>query len=253
MQRMSIKSGIHGATYFFNTTLRENHSFTNTITQNPVQEGAYVNDHVYQQPITFTADIGESDCMGSTSSSFSSSKQAFTALETMWKEVDPLTITTEFSQYKDMLIESFNVSRDYKTMNAMRATIIFQQIIVTNAVEISMGKTNLGTKSGTTSEEYKTLKISASAYTNIKVKYKGQTMALENYFRKYSSSQSKFTKNNAGGVYTITPIINGAIANGSTFLMGAGITETYNEFVKGAQQSNYNSATNSLLSSIIGG
>lgn len=171
MQRVSIKSNTTGCTYFFNVTFKEMHSFTNQITQNPVQTGAAINDHVYQQPCTFTWDVGVSDCVGSIfgSSGVAASVQAFIVLETMWQTADVLTVTTEFHQYTNMIIKSFVVTRDKTSMYAMRATVTFQEIIVTSAVSISVsqkttsapqttGKTNAGTKATSTSD-YK-----ASAY-----------------------------------------------------------------------------------------
>lgn len=158
MQRVSVKSNTTGITYFFDVTLRETHSFTNQITQNPVQTGAAINDHVYQQPYTFTWDVGVSDCMSTMKgASASSSASAFNVLEVMWQTADILTITTEFFTYKNMLIQSFVVTRDKTSMLAMRATVTFQEVIITDAVSISVsqkktadpnatGQTNGGTK-----------------------------------------------------------------------------------------------------------
>lgn len=142
MQRVSIKSNTTGYTYFFDVTFKETHSFTNQITQNPVQTGAAVNDHVYQQPCTFTWDVGASDCFASItgSSGIASSTQAFAVLEFMWQTADVITVTTEFHQYTNMIIKSFVVNRDKNTMFGMRATVVFQQIIVTEAVAISVSQ-----------------------------------------------------------------------------------------------------------------
>lgn len=159
MGKVSIKSSY--GTYFFDVTFKESHSFQNVITQNPVQEGASIDDHVYQQPITFMWDVGVSDCFASANSgvpsSPSHSSSAFTILKMLWETADTLTITTTFQQYKNMVLKSFIAIRDKATMSAMRATVIFQQIIVTSAVEISVsqkissypqttGKTDIGNK-----------------------------------------------------------------------------------------------------------
>ena len=141
MQRVSIKSNTTGITYIFDVTFKETHSFTNQITQNPVQTGAAINDHVYQQPCTFTWDVGVSDCLSTMKgSSSSSSASAFNVLEVLWKTADLLTVTTEFRQYTNMIIKSFVVNRDKTSMYALRATVLFQQIIVTNAVSISVSQ-----------------------------------------------------------------------------------------------------------------
>lgn len=175
MQRVSIKSNTTGYTYFFDVTFKETHSFTNQITQNPVQTGAAVNDHVYQQPCTFTWDVGASDCFASTtgSSGIASSTQAFAVLESMWQTADVITVTTEFHQYTNMIIKSFVVNRDKSSMFGMRATVVFQEIIVTEAVAISVsqkttsdpqttGKNNSGAKATSTSDYKQSAYITGS-------------------------------------------------------------------------------------------
>lgn len=239
MQRVSITSGIHGTTYFFDTTFKESHSFTNIITQNPVQTGAAVNDHVYQQPIMFSWDVGVSDCKGSLNGlSFSTGKQAFDALEKMWQEADMLTITTEFKQYTNMIIKSFVVVRDKVTMTAMRATVVFQQVIVTDAVEISVsqkntsapqttGKTNGGTKA-TKQAKTNIVKIKDQDYTtDIKVKYGGKTFTLEDYLIKYANQSCDI--DNGIWKITLSPILSSSVANGSTFIAN-GQTLSYDQF-----------------------
>lgn len=175
MQRVSVKSNTTGITYFFDVTFKETHSFTNQITQNPVQTGAAVNDHVYQQPCAFTWEVGASDCLGAMGkgTSWSSSVYAFAVLESMWQTVDVLTVMTEFHQYTNMIIKSFVVNRDKNSMFAMRATVVFQEIIVTEAVAISVsqkttsdpqatGKNNAGVKATSTSDYKQSAYITGS-------------------------------------------------------------------------------------------
>lgn len=165
MQKVLISA--QGAQFIFDVTFKETHSFTNTLTQHPVQTGAAINDHVYQQPINFTWDVGQSDCLGTASGSMSRSATAFTVLRSLWAGAVPVTITTEFQQYTNMVIKSFVVNRDKSTMYGMRATVVFQQIIESNAVSISVsqkttavpqttGKTttaNKATKTATTANQ----------------------------------------------------------------------------------------------------
>ena len=172
MSKMIISDSAYG-TYFFDTTFKEMPSFTNQITQNPVQTGAAINDHLYHQPITLTIDVGVSDVVTSFSSScFASgarSIDAFAYFEKLWEGGNALTIGTESCTYKNMVVKSFTPLKDKTTMHVFRATVTFQQIIVTDAVAIGVsqkktadpqttGKTNAGTKATSTSD-YK-----ASAY-----------------------------------------------------------------------------------------
>lgn len=160
MSSVAVKSSSLG--YFvFDATFRETHNFTNAITQNPVQTGAAINDNAYSQPIILTCDVGVTDCSfptGSFGGNASRSLSAFGVLAKLSQSRDVMDVTTSFGTYQNMMIKSFIPIREPKTMLALRATVVFQQVIVTNAVEISVaqkkttapqttGKTTSGTKS----------------------------------------------------------------------------------------------------------
>lgn len=220
-----------GNSYYMDVTFKETHTFTNEITQNPVQEGAYINDHVYQQPITFMWDIGMSDCLGSVisgqfSSSAGRSVSAFEVLESLWESATILTITTSFKQYTDMLIRSFVATKDKHTMFGMKATVLFQQIITVAATDIPVtakqssdaqatNKNNAGAK--TTTPSSKTNKITIPFDFVRTATYSGKTYSIEDYFKKYSSSKGK---NDALFQYTIAPVVPASIANATTFRLG---------------------------------
>lgn len=237
-----------GNSYYFDVTFKETHTYTNEITQNPVQTGANINDHVYQQPILFTWDVGMSDCLTSIiPGQFDSLEQrsvaAFDVLESLWEYGKLLTVTTAFRQYKNMLIKSFVPYRDKHTMFGMRATVIFQQIIVTAATDISVtatessdpqttSQTNTNTKSTTLSKD--TQKIVIPLYKIRNATYGGKTMSIEDYFSKYSSSKGSNDINFFGGHfydYSITPIIPASVTSATTFQIG-GVKYTYAELLK---------------------
>ena len=141
MALVSVEDSATGNSYYFDVTFKETHTYMNEITQNPVQDGANINDHVYQQPILFAWDVGMSDCLTSiVPNQFNGASQrsvaAFDILESLWKNSSRLTITTSFKQYQNMLIKSFVVTKDKHTMFGMKATVVFQQVIVTAATDI---------------------------------------------------------------------------------------------------------------------
>lgn len=159
MAALTIQSPTYG-TCIFDATFKESHSFQNNITQNPVQSGAAINDHVYQQPIVVTCDIGVTDCHTANGQFYTSSSRALSAFDVLvalWQGAEKLTVTTLYTRYQNMVIKLLNPIRDKNTMKALRATVTFQQIITTSAVEISVsqktssypqttGKTNIGSK-----------------------------------------------------------------------------------------------------------
>lgn len=254
MSMVSVRST--SGTYVFDVTFKETHTFENVITQHPVQTGASINDHVYQQPIVFTWDVGASDCLASVvngqfATASSRAVSAFNVLRTLWQTAEALTVTTTYGQYTNMIIRSFNATKDKTLMNAMRATVTFQQIIVTDAVTISASQKQSSTPQTTNStvtgtiptnpnNSYKTLTIPQNEYSNTKVTYNGSIMTLAQYFQKYSTSQAKFTGGttisspgtSASGTkqYQITPIINSSVTSNSTFNVN-GVVMFYSNFI----------------------
>jgi len=144
-----FKTSIGG--YFFDVTFNENYTFENQITPHPVQSGANINDHVYQQPVQISFDIGMSDCLksyktGQFTGASSRSAAAFQILYKLWKNATPLEIDSNINgsviKYYNMLVKNIAVTKDKTTHNAIKATVSLQQIIVTNAVSVSVVSAN---------------------------------------------------------------------------------------------------------------
>lgn len=243
MEKLAITGSTYG-TCTFDADFEITPQFTNTITQNPVQTGADINDHVFHQPILLTVKIGVSDVVTIFSSrcftSDSRSLEAFTFFKQLWANSETLTIVTEWDAYQNMVVKSFTPQKDKTTMHALRATVIFQQIIVTQAVSISVSQkttsdpqitgSNSGGNKATSSGKATTVKIKSSDYSrNIQVKYGGKTYSLEDYLVKYANQ----TLDVDNGILTLTlePILSSSIASSSTFVIG-GESLDYNQFVK---------------------
>jgi hypothetical protein len=137
----------NGDKYFFDAVFKEQHTLTNVITQNPVQTGTAVTDHVYQQPITVSFDIGMSDVMkdiipGQYSAGDSRSANAYKIFMYMWQNALLMDVSTSFIVYQNMVIQSIQAYRDNTTMKAMKATIVLQELITVNAISQSISADN---------------------------------------------------------------------------------------------------------------
>jgi hypothetical protein len=148
-----LKSTIGG--YMFDVNFKENYKFENQITQNPVQSGASVSDHVFNQPVTMSFEVGVSDCLASVvSGQFSTlasrSASAFQILYDLWNKKTVLEVDNYMNgsvfKFSNMLIKSITVTRDKSTHHAIKATIDLQQIIVTNAVSVSVSASTSNTQ-----------------------------------------------------------------------------------------------------------
>jgi len=144
-----FRSSIGG--YFFDVVFRENYVFTNEITQHPVQSGAAINDHVYRKPTEITFDVAVSDCLGSVVKGqfdklSSRSATALAIFFQLWSAALPLQINASVGgatvSYKDMVIKTLSITRDKTTMNALRMTIMLQQVIRVNATTVALTETS---------------------------------------------------------------------------------------------------------------
>lgn len=129
--------------YFFDATISEQHDWENTITQNPVQTGANVNDHLFHQPITVTLQLFQSDCLASVNDGklVPASTRSISAIRTLyalWYSGASMTLQTSLMTYNSMVIKSCIPNKDATTQTAVKATVILQQLIVTSAVSESV-------------------------------------------------------------------------------------------------------------------
>lgn len=172
MSTAYLKTAIGG--YFLDATISESHDFENTITENPVQTGANVNDHVFQKPILCTLQLFQSDCMASIKKrqfedkGMTRSQSATAILRALWLLGDPLTVQTSLTTYKNMIIKSCIINKDKDTQTAIKATVILQQLIVTNAKAVSVTTVkSAGTATATSKNKHKTTSTNRGKITAI--------------------------------------------------------------------------------------
>lgn len=165
-------------------TLSETHGRTAEATDNEVEEGADVTDHVRLKPATLVLEgiMTNTPLDDSAVAAYQSSgpfglvtdddepstpgraENAFALLEVLFEAKQPITVVTNLKTYKSMIIESMQVPRDAKSGDAVRVSLSFKQIrLVSNKlVTVSTNtpgakkKQNLGDKQGTEKpvEEY---------------------------------------------------------------------------------------------------
>ena len=144
--------------FYFDAWLRMNQNTAITITQHPVENGASITDHSYRNPNRFSFDVGMTDVVTSPMfpGSGTRSVNAYNALVELQQTRRLLTLGTKYqSNYTNILIESIDVSDDYRTVNALRATINLVEVIIvkTKYTQVSLtpqatDQTNRGQVSG---------------------------------------------------------------------------------------------------------
>jgi len=118
-----------------NAVLSENHESLATITENPIERGASINDHAYVEPKTVTLDIANENAA-----------ESYSDLVRIQAAFDPLTIVTGLLIYSNMLIESIATTRDNRTNRILRAQVTLTEVII-NGTQSTQSTVNTQTDS----------------------------------------------------------------------------------------------------------
>lgn len=121
------------------------HESTTNITEHPIQTGASVADHAYEEPSKLTFDIGMSDVMesiipGQFSDNNSRSISAYEKLRELQSQRLPLSVVTKLWSYSNMLIETISTVEDSKTTYGLRATVTLKQVFVVNVNTVKVSE-----------------------------------------------------------------------------------------------------------------
>lgn len=129
----------------FDAVLSTSHVSKVTATTHPVEGGANITDHAFVDPAEVTIEIGMTDCNG-----VGVSEKMFTALQNLQKARRPITIQTRFKRYTNMLIMSMSAPDDFKTMNALKATLMCREILIVGTRTVAVTASGQGHKTGST-------------------------------------------------------------------------------------------------------
>lgn len=152
--RVVVSTKVDG--YIFDAYIKTEHSRTVKLTENPVQGGAAVVDHSYNEPNKLTMQIAMTDSAVAIGGRFSGgegrSVNAYKTLVRIMTAREPITVTTRLGSYKNMVIVQMTASETRETMHALDCTITLQEIItasvsivkVSSAPQVT-GSTNRGT------------------------------------------------------------------------------------------------------------
>lgn len=147
--------------FIFDAVFSTDHSANATVTQHPVQSGASISDHAYMEPDEVSVEIGMTDTAASVSGGASHSVNAYTQLRAIMELREPFTLITRLKTYRNMLITSISAPDDYRTMNALRASIVFQQVNVVSVSTVTVQE--MVTSSKTTTNKASSSKTSSSS------------------------------------------------------------------------------------------
>ena len=128
--------------YVFSAIWRTNHRWSVTKTQNPIQSGANVSDHIYYNPQAITLEIGMSDAMdaysaGLWSGAGTQSVNAFNTLVTIMNNRAPVTLNTRQYNYQNLVIVDIDSDDTLETFAGLHAVIRFEQLMLATVTATS--------------------------------------------------------------------------------------------------------------------
>lgn len=137
----------NGETLNFDAALTMAHDRTADVTENPVEKGAKISDHIRPHPMHFKVagiivaapivrpspffyDVPEVDP--------SRTKKAYTALQAAWKAADVVEVQTDLEVYKNLAIKSLNFPQDANTGKDLYFTIDFKEVIYVSSQTVKV-------------------------------------------------------------------------------------------------------------------
>jgi len=151
------------ALFVIDAFLVETYNFANRLTNLTVEEGGNISDHVIEEPdtIDIEAFIGQTEfktAMGSSDTDLSKVeipddpksriRQAYHELLRMKRERQPVDVVTGLDTYTDMVITTFNISRDAESGEDLPFSMSFQKIKTVKSEETQISVSSSGGAGG---------------------------------------------------------------------------------------------------------
>jgi len=134
---------------FADVKISEAHRFMSNVTEQTMEDGSVVSEHVIPQPEQVTLQIEETNnTIGSRfSGGFFGPQQTFEKLVELWENAVPLTVTTQHKQYTDMVIANMPMLHRAPYRNALQISVDLRKLRFTKMEVVSYkGKTEGLTK-----------------------------------------------------------------------------------------------------------
>lgn len=115
---------------FADVKVSESHRYQSNVTDQTLEDGSVINEHVIPQQPQVTLQIEETNnTMGARlSGGFYGPQQTFDKLVQLWENAVPLTITTQHKQYKNMVIANMPILHRAPYRNALQVSIDLRQL-----------------------------------------------------------------------------------------------------------------------------
>ena len=129
-QALNYIGGVNIGRIFADVKVSESHRLQSTVTEQTMEDGSVVSEHVIPMPEQVTIQIEETNnTVGSRFfGGFFGPQQTFDKLMELWKKSIPLTITTQHKQYKNMVIVNMPILHRAPYRNSLQITIDLKKL-----------------------------------------------------------------------------------------------------------------------------
>lgn len=125
-----------------NVIINESTNDTLTVTKQPVQQGASITDHAYQEPTAFsmTALFKDNGLLSGILSTFSNSglSKIYQELLDLQATREPFDIITPKRIYSNMLMTTLAQTTDKHTENCLSISMSFQEVIIASIASVTV-------------------------------------------------------------------------------------------------------------------
>jgi hypothetical protein len=159
---MGVLSLLFGSTVFevgaltLDVLISETHNRTASITENPIEDGSIISDHIINEPYKLSIEGYVSNSHPSILSflnifSFEDkAKAAFDTLEELFENKELITVVTNLKVYNDMAIENLEIPKTVEDGDSLRFSMDLKEIRKVENLTVSIPVTKLGAKSSLT-------------------------------------------------------------------------------------------------------
>jgi hypothetical protein len=145
----SIKGKDDTEGFVIDAFMVESYSFTNTVTDIPIEEGSTISDHVVEEQdvVSIQAFIGNAEFIAADSSDSISKDppdqmarvlKSYKELLRLKRTKEVCTLTTGLDVYTDMIITSFNIDRDVETGANLPFSMEFKRIKIVKSETVAV-------------------------------------------------------------------------------------------------------------------
>jgi len=108
----------------YNVRLSEEHTREARMTEQTVENGAIVSDHVILLPYKLNVEFEQTNAFGGVQTA----QQAYDGLMSLWKERSPFTVVTFHATYDSMIIEKMTAIHKSPNKGALKFNVTLKQV-----------------------------------------------------------------------------------------------------------------------------